>query len=240
MRARQRHLNARHAGAMFVLDARFIDQSDNTAVSTWSDRSGNGYDVSQTTGANQPTLQTQEQGGSSIVRFDGSNDFLQRSDTGFPTGDLTIVGCHKQNTTLSNFTGAMVFHYGAASIGSAVFYFYRTDANMPNSSFGISQYGDAVGIQNSTGSFIVGSIYRSGTSYYVRRNGGSAATKTMTTNTSLYGTNGFRVGQGNPGVAGSFLNGDIGSVIVFASNLSDSLRRRFELQFGLTWKIACS
>ena len=45
MRARQRHLNARHAGAMFVLDARFINQSDNTAVSTWADRSGNGYDV---------------------------------------------------------------------------------------------------------------------------------------------------------------------------------------------------
>lgn len=240
MRARQRHLNARHAGAMFVLDARFINQSDNTAVSTWADRSGNGYDVSQATSANQPVLRTQAQGGSSIVRFDGTNDSLARSDTGFPTGNLTIVGIHKQNNTLATNAYAAVFHYGAASTGSAVFYLYGTDGSMGTNSFGVSQYGTALGIGSSTGSFIVGSVYRSGTSYFVRRNGGTASSNTMTTNTTLYGGSGFAVGSFNPGVGGNRLTGDIGTVTIFNSNLSDSLRQRLERQFGLTWKVACS
>jgi hypothetical protein len=76
MRARHRHFNPAHAGASLVLDARYINQSDNTAVSTWADRSGNGSDATQATGAFQPTFQTAEQGGNGVVRFDGSNDFL--------------------------------------------------------------------------------------------------------------------------------------------------------------------
>jgi hypothetical protein len=76
MRARHRHFNPRHAGADLVLDARYLNQSDNTAVSSWADRSGNGHDASQATGASQPTFRTGQQGGNGGVDFDGSNDFL--------------------------------------------------------------------------------------------------------------------------------------------------------------------
>lgn len=241
MRARQRHLNARHAGAMFVLDARFINQADNTAVSTWADRSGNGYDVSQATGANQPTLQTGEVGGSSIVRFDGSNDYLVRSDSGFPTGNLTIIGVHKQNNTISTEEYRCILHYGQASSGAAVFDSYGENAVWGSEAFGISQYGDQISIVSATQRYIIGSVYRSGTSYGVRIDGGAPATKTMTTATATYGANGLTVGSFNASLSyGSYLNGDIGTVLLFNSNLSDSLRRRFERGCGLTWKIACS
>ena len=241
MRARQRHLNARHAGAMFVLDARFIDQSDNTAVSTWADRSGNSYDVSQSTGANQPTLQTGEVGGSSIVRFDGSNDYLVRSDTGFPTGDITIVGVNKQNNALASAEYRTVLSYGQAASGKAVFYAYGEDINFGTDAFGISQYADAVAISSSTGKYNIASVYRSGSDYGVRINGGAATTKNMTTSTATHGANGLTVGSNNAAVGfGSYLNGDIGNVLFFNSNLSESLRRRFERGCGLTWKIACS
>lgn len=59
-----------------MLDARYITQSDNTAVSSWADRSGNAYNANQATGANQPTFRTSQQGGCGGVDFDGSNDFL--------------------------------------------------------------------------------------------------------------------------------------------------------------------
>lgn len=242
MRARHRHLNARHAGAMFVLDARFIAQSDNTAVSTWADRSGNGYDVSQATGANQPTLQTGEVGGSAIVRFDGSNDTLGRSDTGFPTGNITFIGVSKQNNSLAtgNYGGVML--YGQSSLTRGVLVMYGTDVNYGTNSFGPSQYGDAVGISNSTGSYNVTSWYRSSTNYSVHINGGAATTKSMTTATTLQGTNGLHIGSStfSQTTPANFLNGDIGNVILFASSLADSLRRRLERGCGLTWKIACS
>lgn len=242
MRARQRHLNARHAGAMFVLDARFINQADNTAVSTWADRSGNGYDVSQATGTNQPTLQTGEVGGSSIVRFDGSNDTLGRSDTGFPTGDITFISVSKQNNSLPNLTYAGVMMYGQSALTKGVLVLYATDTNYGTNGFGPSQYGDGVAVSNSTGVYNVSSWYRSSTNYSVHINGGTASTKSMTTATALQGTNGLHIGSStfSQTTPANFLNGDIGNVILFASSLADSLRRRLERGCGLTWKIACS
>lgn len=56
-------------------DASSIAQADNSAVTSWTDSSGNGWTVTQATGAAQPTLQTAELNGKPVVRFDGS-DFL--------------------------------------------------------------------------------------------------------------------------------------------------------------------
>ncbi len=62
-----------------VLDARYITQSDNTAVSSWADRSGNAYNADQSTEANQPTFRTGQQGGNGGIDFDGSSDDLTGS-----------------------------------------------------------------------------------------------------------------------------------------------------------------
>jgi hypothetical protein len=76
MRARQRHFNARDCDAALCLDARFITGlSDGNAVSTWSDRSRNAADATQT-GANRPEYKEAIQGGQPVVRFDGTNDFF--------------------------------------------------------------------------------------------------------------------------------------------------------------------
>lgn len=241
MRARQRHVNARHAGAVLVLDARYIAQADNTAVSTWTDRSGSGYDFAQATGANQPTLQTGEVGGSSIVRFDGSSDYLVRSDTGFPTGNYTFICLSKQNNALTAGVSKTVMHYGQSSNGSALFFTYNEDANFPNDSWGVSSYATGVGIANSTGSHIVASATRNSSNYAIWKNGASKTTKNMTTNTSTYGTSGAAVGSFNIALSfGSKLDGDIGTIIYAGSEWSDSLRRKFESAVAYSWKIACS
>jgi hypothetical protein len=76
MRARQRHFNARDCDAALCLDARFITGlSDGNAVSTWSDRSRNAADATQT-GANRPEYKEAIQGGQPVVRFDGTDDFF--------------------------------------------------------------------------------------------------------------------------------------------------------------------
>lgn len=240
MRKRQRHVNPRHAGAVLVLDARYIAQADNTAVSTWSDRSGNGYDFAQATGANQPTLQVGEVGGSSIVRFNGTSTYLSRSDTGFPTGSVTVLGVHNLTTALAN-NFRVMFHYGQASNGSAIFYMYGENVPWGNEAFGVSQYGNQSTIPNSTLANIVGSFTRVSTTYNIWKNGASKTIKTMQTNTATYGTNGAAVGSMNAGISyGDKFTGDLGFILLANSEWPDSLRRRFESALGYSWKIACS
>ena len=73
MRGRQRHFNARDAGASLVLDSRFIaGVSINGPISTWLDRSRNGYSATST-GTMRPTLQISASG-VPVVRTDGVDD----------------------------------------------------------------------------------------------------------------------------------------------------------------------
>lgn len=52
---------------------------DASAVTQWNDKSGNGYHLSQATGANQPTYTTAGLNGLNVITFDGTNDTLQGS-----------------------------------------------------------------------------------------------------------------------------------------------------------------
>lgn len=58
-------------------------QADNTALSSWPDLSGNGYNLSQATGVNQPTYYSSTAGktvnGKPAVWFDGTDDYMQES-----------------------------------------------------------------------------------------------------------------------------------------------------------------
>ena len=57
-------------------DATTINQADNTSVTAWLDQSGNEAHMYQSTTAAQPTLQTNELNGRPVVRFDGTDDFM--------------------------------------------------------------------------------------------------------------------------------------------------------------------
>lgn len=59
------------------------------SVATWSDKSGNGRDATQTTGNNQPTTTTVN--GRNAVSFDGSNDRMAISFTYSASNTLFVV-----------------------------------------------------------------------------------------------------------------------------------------------------
>lgn len=77
MRARQRHFNARDAGATLVLDARFVHgKSNNDELETWPGRAG--ADATQTTATKKPIYQSAKINGQPTVYFDRT-DFLSYS-----------------------------------------------------------------------------------------------------------------------------------------------------------------
>lgn len=61
-----------------------------TGVSRWADQSGNGNDVVQATGADQPTLQSAGINGLSSLQFNGTSQFLQNLTYSI-TSPLTIL-----------------------------------------------------------------------------------------------------------------------------------------------------
>jgi len=63
-------------------DVTALALSDGDPVSTWGDSSGNGFDLTQTTAADQPTYRTNQINGNPVVETDGSSENM---DVAWPT-----------------------------------------------------------------------------------------------------------------------------------------------------------
>jgi hypothetical protein len=215
---------------MFALDARFLGLAEGASVSTWADRGGSGKQVTQT-GTARPTLQ------GNWVSFDGANDEMLGSDSGFPTGDFFCSITAKANGSIADNTYDPILTYGSGSTGAAVLICYGTDVFFGTDAIGVSQYGDSIGIASSVGARLIYQLRRSSTSYLHSKNGGAETSKTMTTATVLGGTDRLAVGALGPIIPGQYLNGEIGAISLFASIPSESIRRRVAHSNALSFKL---
>lgn len=245
MRARHRHFNPRFAGADLVLDARYIDQSDNTAVSTWADRSGNAYNATQATAGNQPTFQTAKQGGCGGVDFDGSNDFMigTYNPTAVPRTFHAVIRGDGGTYGLTNFSGAI---WQVPQVASSISWFARWGTNnVPTTNIAgdlsinvtlqtaETNHLDAlIGSWSSDSSRVV-SFARDGVSKTVLNTPTSIASPT---------TNGYKIGEAhNSGFRGENFNGRIFSIHVWGDEqITAPLRKRCEHASAFSFKIACS
>jgi hypothetical protein len=244
MRARHRHLNARDLGARLVLDSRYIDQSDNTAVSTWSDRSGTASDATQTNATFQPTFQTAEFGGNGVVRFDGSNDFF------------SVAGAVGLLRNISGATLTVMVKYSSVSGTRSAFAFATgtglTRATMEATSSGYIAGGrrlDANSFQSVTSSastagrtLIQTAVFNYGAATLeLFLDGTSAASSTSfqtTGNTSDTDSTAVRVASSVVGT--NFFEGDVAFVAATPLAMTASQRRRLEHASAYSFKLACN
>ena len=251
MRRRHRHLNARDLGAKLVLDARHIDQSDNTAVSTWADRSGNGWDATQGTAANQPTFQTAEFGGNGVVRFDGSNDFLALSGGGLDllknvSGAAALVSI--KYTTTSGVRIAFL-----ATVGNSTAVRFGVLANVVSGQL----HGNARRIDGNAGAGLNAGAFSAndillqfhnvdyvGGTQVVFKNGTQEGNNSLASsggNTS--NTASQEIVVGNSADRGNFpqpMSGDIGQIAVWNTALTASQRKRAHHAAAFSFKVSCN
>ena len=93
------------SGLKFWVKADSLSLSDGDPVGTWADQSGNGNDATQSTAGFKPLYKTNIQHGKPIVRFDGSDDLMEISDTSIILGGqtgMTVFLVISENTVQIN------------------------------------------------------------------------------------------------------------------------------------------
>lgn len=246
---RHRHLNAARAGATLVLDARYIaGLADGDMVATWSDRSGNGNNATQSTDAEKPIYKVGIQGGGAVVRFDGSNDSLIYGTSLFTyTGGRTVFSVFKTAGGAGEY-GGVVSEFSATrtSISCQVTIFPNAGPEL-----GTDVY-NAGGVRfNSTFS---GSVFHIGTWSWSnwsthKTNGSTVLGVDGVTNggtawgsdpSSFTSTN-KRIGRFDSGTGvANFTSMDLGALVVFGAEIAAPLRRRVQTALAFSWKIPCS
>jgi len=240
MRARQRHLNAKAAGAVLVLDARYITGLSNLAVlTTWSDRSGNGYNMTQSTAGRQPLYKNDDPAMNPKVTFDGSNDFLQTSTALDWTAFVTVVKTSTTATQRSlmgaaNSTGVVGAYY--IKIGSPA---RTTGWERYNTSGGGCSATDGV---LPSGSTAIWSGSRSNTALKVAVNGSWGTETTHSSVVSSVSGNSFLGSDWYGGTNSTYWPGEVSMVLgmTTATRPEDSLMKRLHHHAAYSYKVACS
>ena len=87
------------------------DDLSATPVSTWSDQSGNGNDVTQGTAGNQPAYVASGLNSLPVVRFDGSNDLLTGPATNAVIGEnvdnITVITVFQTSSTQRGYLSSL-------------------------------------------------------------------------------------------------------------------------------------
>jgi hypothetical protein len=108
-----------------------LPQNNGSPVSTWTDKSGYGNHANQSTGDNQPTLQTNIMNGQPVVRFDGSisaNDYLVVPDNANldNTTGLSIVTVANPSNLGSEIPRGLISKRGGYRVEASYSLFFLT------------------------------------------------------------------------------------------------------------------
>jgi hypothetical protein len=236
MRARHRHLSYKAAGAVVAYDARYLNDSDGTALQTWPNRASTSYDATESSSTKRPLVKTGANGinGQTALQFDGTDDDLQAASVPLNTF-ITVVVCGK-----FTFLKQFFFEHSANANFSNGFYFYGDQ----NGAWAFSRGGNFHFGGNSANWFgnnnAIGSLAYSGSAQY-RLNGGAPLSNgggsgAASTNSST--TTNFNICSRNR--ASVFSDGLLGCLAVYDGAAADPLRKRLEHAAAYSFKIACN
>ena len=227
-----------------------------TKVTQWNDKSGNGYNFTQSTSGNQPTYSTSSLNGLNTITFTSasSNYLLGTASTNFiGTNSLSVYGVFKTNNNTSSSAVFSKSLYGSAE--GRILYGFR-ESGTPGTIIG------GIGGQSSNAYTAISDTYtggswrvfgfvsdRSGWTNTTYQNGTSIGTATISSNTTTNLTNAFPMlvgaynngsGGANPPQPGYYLDGGVGELLVFSTALTTTQRQTIEGYLSKKWGIGSS
>jgi hypothetical protein len=228
-----------------------------TKVTQWNDKSGNGYNFTQSTSGNQPTYSSASLNSLNTITFTSANStyLLGTASTNFiGTNSLSVYGIFKTNNSTS---GSSVFSkalYGYAA--GRILYGYRDPGTPATIVGGIGVASGPNAYTDISDTYTAGSwrVFgfvsdRSGWTNTTYQNGTSIGSTTITADTTTNLTNAFPMlvgaynnssGDANPPQAGYYLDGGVGELLVFNSALTTSQRQQVEGYLARKWGISIS
>ena len=235
MRARQRHLNPKAAGATAVFDARFgLTMADGAVVDTWSNRVGSN-DATQSNNTLRPIYRaTGGNANTPAVEFDGTDDRLTHT-IGITVAPNLIMAVAKR-TAGSNPSTIAAFMPPSTANFNNIYARWVTGDN----------WGAAPG--NSGQSIL--NAYKICSAVPANANTASSSTTMWTNGANETTATGSRyggdlldrrvLGGAENAAASAQLTGSISQVIAIPLDVSAPVRRRLERAAGYSFKIACA
>lgn len=245
MRARQRHLNPRQAGATFAWDARFnIDgHANNGSVATWTDRGSD--TATQGSSGSRPVYKENEINGRPAVVFDGSNDSLSTASVNSTT-EISVLSVAKRPWKTGKFAPIVASNYaqatGIAFLDSAGGFHDWTAGDFLwfGNGFNSARAPRALGpfTDYDNGTVVVMSGVLSSSAARAWHGDVRVSTRIETTGSVPSVTAALNVG-GNSGTS-DFGDWSLGSVAYWRNTgLSDALRKRLQSAAAYSFKVAC-
>jgi PKD repeat protein len=223
------------------LDASSLTASNGTAISSWTDRSGNNNNATQGTSAYRPLYSTNQLNGRAVVDFDGSNDFLNTSAiSSLNTDNLTWFIVCKSDVTNSIGHAVSSNYSSGASTGSSTLWKTFMSSGGSYVSFVRSSTGSIPGTIShgySAGYHFITNVWDGDSdqnSGYM--DGTLSGTQTgVTANPS--GHKWVRIGGASAGDF-QYFNGKVAEVIVFSKTLNNAERiivdNYLSIKYGIT------
>jgi hypothetical protein len=240
MRARQRHLNPRDAGAYAAFDSRFgFALSDGDAVSTWEDRTNGNKDATNT-GTARPIYKTAIMGGNPVVRFESSSSDYLKVDT-VTASKITLLSA--LSSTQTGTAQICIQWGGTGTTTNNQFHLWITSSKY--ACFYRDSTATDIGIQatnNKTSNpTVISTVFDSTARFFENGVAGGTASTSGTMNQSLSQIGiGVKLTAAGAPQDPSYFNGDMGILVIIPSAVDAPLRRRLEQSAGYSFKIACS
>lgn len=205
----------------------WLDASDvatvtlvSSAVSQWSDKSGNSRNVSQGSSGARPTYTT-----SQSLNFDGGNDSLTRAAV--LQNSFTLFAVAKNNSSANSLMLAQ--YLSAGSAGRTAIYIENNTTRLMG--FATGTFGGITGTPN--GLFNLFTWVKNGTTATNSYNGGSS-TSSVTVNSTVDNTT-FEIGGAS--FISDYLACSISEIIVCNSVISESDKQKAEGYLAWKWNL---
>jgi hypothetical protein len=203
-----------------------------SSVSEWTDQSGSGNNAAQASSGSQPLLQTDVLNGKPVIRFDGTNDYLQTAVIPSFNTDVFTWFMVLQSTSTTQIYMRSRYETNAIQWGS-----YTQNSLFQSHARDIA--GAFKGSQNAWNpSFnIISAIWNSGDSVTQYLNGVDSVTA-MGADVVPGGHEFTRIGANSSGTPDGFMDGDMAEIIVFTTDLNTTQRILIENHLSAKYGIA--